>query len=143
LIANQQPAGYGLSTGNPQAFVIVQPAPLADPPNDYLGYSIFVTICCCWMVGIFAIVRSCESRTASRIGNRPEAELRSRQAKNYSHIALVLGLVTMVLLAVIMGVVYGVVLPRLLYSTPRYTYGEIYGSDDDTYKYNNVDDIRI
>ena len=32
--------------------------PLVNPPPDYLGLSIFSCICCCWLIGIFAILSS-------------------------------------------------------------------------------------
>jgi len=111
-IAGQQPMGYGMATGNPQAYVFVQPTPLVDPPNDYMGYSLFVTICCCWIVGLFAIAKSSECRTAIRLGNRPEAVLRSRQAKKYSHIALAFGIVTVAVAATVFGVYYGFMMAR-------------------------------
>jgi len=111
-IAGEQPVGYGMATGNPQAYIFVQPQPLVDPPNDYMGYALFTTICCCWIVGLFAISRSSECRTAVRLGNRPEAMMRSRQAKKYSHIALALGIVSIAVAATIFGVYYGFMVSR-------------------------------
>jgi len=111
-IAGQQPVAYGMASGIPQAYVYVQPEPLVDPPNDYMGYALFTTICCCWIVGLFAIARASECRTAIRLGNRPEAVMRSRQAKKYSHIALALGLVSIVVAATIFGVYYGFMYSR-------------------------------
>jgi len=112
-IAGQQPIGYGMSTGNPQAYIYVQPTPLADPPNDYMGYSLFVTICCCWIVGLFAVARSSECRTAIRMGNRQEAVMRSQQARKYAHIALGLGIVSIAVAIVIFGVYYGLMMQRI------------------------------
>jgi uncharacterized membrane protein len=97
---------------NPQTYIFVEPAALANPPNDYMSYSLFVTICCCWIVGLFAIARSTECRTAIRLGNRPEAELKSHQARKYSHIALGLGILSIVMAAVVFGLYYGFVLQR-------------------------------
>jgi hypothetical protein len=111
-IAGQQPVGYGMTTGNPQAYVFVQPTPLVDPPNDYMGYAMFVTICCCWIVGLFAIARASECRTAIRLGNRQEAVMKSRQAKKNSHIALALGIVSAAVAATIFGIYYGFMASR-------------------------------
>lgn len=51
-------AGY-----DPPDFVTVQPIPYMDevqrkPVKDYLGYSIFTTLCCCLPIGMAALVQS-------------------------------------------------------------------------------------
>jgi len=110
-----QPMGYGPPPppGHPQTtYVYIQPTPLTDPPNDYMAYSLFVTICCCWLVGLFAVARASECRTAVRLGNRQEAELKSRQARKYAHMALGLGIVSVVIAVVIFGLYYGMMLSR-------------------------------
>jgi len=112
-IAGQQPMGYGMSTNVPQAFIYVQATPLTNPPNDYMAYSMFATICCCWVVGLFAIMRSSECRVAIQAGNRPEAELKSSQARKYSHIAVGLGIVSILIAGIIFGVYYGMLLNRV------------------------------
>jgi len=108
----QQPVGYGMGTGNPQAYVFVQPTALTNPPDDHMCYSIFVTICCCWLIGIFAIMKSSECRNAIRLGNRPEAELKSAQAKKYSNIGLGLGIVTIIMSIVFFGIYFGLIVSR-------------------------------
>uniref|UniRef100_A0A8C1W260 Si:dkey-33i11.9 n=1 Tax=Cyprinus carpio TaxID=7962 RepID=A0A8C1W260_CYPCA len=63
-----QPAVYGPYAQGPysgQTVVAVQPAvfvtatPLANPAPDYMGYSIFTMLCCCFPLGIVALVYSC------------------------------------------------------------------------------------
>ena len=78
------------------ALCSVQPmGPLSNPPEDYMCYSIFVTLCCCWLVGIFAIMRSSECRAAIASGDRVTAELRSDihslSAAHFSGVTRVLG----------------------------------------------------
>ena len=53
----------GSVTKQPQV-VIMQPAPLDDPPSDGLFFAVFVTACCCLPIGIFAIIRSVQCRSA-------------------------------------------------------------------------------
>jgi len=91
--------------------VVVQPmAPLQNPPEDYLCYSIFVTLCCCWLIGIFAIIRSTECRAAIAAGDRVTAEIRSREARSRAHLALAMGIGSAILTFVIVGVYIGVAL---------------------------------
>ncbi|XP_028984636.1 synapse differentiation-inducing gene protein 1-like [Betta splendens] len=79
------------------AIVSVQPtvltrAPLQNPVNDYLGYSIFTMLCCCLPFGIAALVYSIFTREANRAGDQAEAERNSRLAKTLNHVALGIGL---------------------------------------------------
>ena len=83
--------------------------PLQNPPDDHMCYSIFVTICCCWLVGIFAIMRSSECRAAIAAGDRVTAEVRSREARSRAHLALGLGIGSIILCVVIIGVYIGIV----------------------------------
>jgi vacuolar-type H+-ATPase subunit I/STV1 len=80
-----------------------------------MGYSLFVTLCCCWIVGLFAVARAAECRSAIRVGNRPEAELRSKQARKYSNMALWLGIVSIIVTVIIFGLYYGLVITRRYY----------------------------
>lgn len=109
-----QPQGYWQQQAPPNV-IYVQPAPLANPPQDYLGYSIFVTICCCWIIGIFAIMKSAECRSAVSAGDRTTAEEKSRQAKRLANIALGLGIVSVVCSIVLIAVYYGVILSGARY----------------------------
>ena len=88
------------------------PGPLAEPPEDYMCYSIFVTLCCCWLVGIFAIARSAECRAAIAVGDRVTAEAKSREARSKAHLALGLGIVSSVLVGIIAGIYFGVWMAR-------------------------------
>jgi len=89
----------------------VQPmSPLQNPPDDYMCYSIFVTLCCCWLIGIFAIIRSSECRAAIAAGDRVAAEVRSREARSRAHLALAMGVGSIILLFIFVGVYIGAVL---------------------------------
>lgn len=98
-----------------QNVVIVHPhampmGPLQDPPEDYMCYSIFVTLCCCWLIGILAILRSSECRAAIAAGDRVTAGVRSREARTRAHLALVLGIASIIFTFVFVGVYIGIVL---------------------------------
>jgi len=90
----------------------VQPCPLVEPPEDYMCYSVFVTLCCCWLIGIFAIARSTECRAAIAVGDRVTAEAKSREARSKAHLALGLGIVSCVLVVIVLGVYFGMWVAR-------------------------------
>lgn len=109
-----QPQGHGGQQHQPRV-VYVQAEPLGNPPRDHLIYSIFVTVCCCWMIGIFAIIRAAECRSAASAGDRKTAELKSRQAKKLANASLGLGIVSVVCSIVLFAVYFSVLLPRVGY----------------------------
>ena len=89
-----------VSGGQPPAFVI-QPR-LEKPPPHYLGYSIFVTLCCCWIIGVIAIYKSSECRSAIAVGNHRLAEKKSVSARDTANASLVWGIVAYIVYAVIL-----------------------------------------
>ena len=83
--------------------------PLQNPPDDYMCYSIFVTLCCCWLIGIFAILRSSECRAAIAAGDRVTAEVRSSEARSRAHLALGLGIGSIIFSFIFVGVYIGII----------------------------------
>ncbi|XP_016394099.1 proline-rich transmembrane protein 1-like [Sinocyclocheilus rhinocerous] len=79
-----------------QPAVFVTAAPLANPAPDYLGYSIFTMLCCCFPLGIAALVYSCSTRDANYSGWRELAEKNSKTARTLNHVAVALGLIIIV-----------------------------------------------
>ncbi|ROL41420.1 hypothetical protein DPX16_6818 [Anabarilius grahami] len=84
--------------------VIVQPpvyqrtrASPADPVSDYMGYSIFTTLCCCICLGGAAIMFSRSARKANADGRRAEAASSSHTALILNHIGVVVGLICIVI----------------------------------------------
>ncbi|XP_005943871.1 major prion protein [Haplochromis burtoni] len=120
-----QPAGAGY--GQPahpmggqypapqQGTVVVQPTvyvaqgPLANPVNDYLGYSIFTMLCCCLPLGIAALIFSILTRESNHVGDRMSAERSSRTARTLNHVALGLGIAGLILTIVYVAVVINAV----------------------------------
>ncbi|KAF4102819.1 trafficking regulator of GLUT4 1-like [Onychostoma macrolepis] len=80
-----------------QPAVFVTAAPLASPAPDYMGYSIFTMLCCCFPLGIAALIFSCSTRDANYSGRRELAEKNSKTARTLNHVAVVLGLIIIVL----------------------------------------------
>lgn len=61
-------------------------------PN-YLAQSILVTLCCCWPVGIAAIVNAAKVNSLVAQGKYDEARRASDQAKTYCWVSFVLGII--------------------------------------------------
>ncbi|KAM4568729.1 uncharacterized protein V3H82_012837 [Fundulus diaphanus] len=105
---NQQYPGQGAPVAV-QSTVYVTQAPLVNPVNDYMGYSIFTMLCCCLPLGIAALIYSISAREANHIGDRMSAERNSRTARTLNHVALGLGLASLLLIIIYMVVVFSVI----------------------------------
>jgi hypothetical protein len=108
FMGNQQQQQQCTVVQQPGPVMLLSTGPLQDPPDDYLFYSIFVTVCCCWCVGISAIVSSAECRSAIATGDRLTADIKSRSARSKANLALGLGIAYLV----VIGVYYGVKFTR-------------------------------
>ncbi|XP_027868001.1 proline-rich transmembrane protein 1-like isoform X1 [Xiphophorus couchianus] len=110
-VYNQQAYSPGQQYPGQPAPIVMQPTvyvtqgPLTNPVNDYLGYSIFTMICCCLPLGIAALIYSISAREANHTGDRMSAERNSRTAKTLNHVALGLGLGSLVLCIIYIVVV--------------------------------------
>ncbi|KAI3361359.1 hypothetical protein L3Q82_013540 [Scortum barcoo] len=96
----QQPAPITV-----QPAVYVTQVPLANPVNDYLGYSIFTMLCCCLPLGIAALIYSISAREANQRGDRAAAERSSNTARILNHVALGIGIGVFVLSIILVTVV--------------------------------------
>ncbi|XP_073702711.1 synapse differentiation-inducing gene protein 1-like [Garra rufa] len=88
-----------------QPTVFVTAAPLPNPVPDYMGYSIFIMLCCCWPLGIAALVYSCFTRDANHLGQRHLAEKNSKRARILNHVGLGIGicLITVIIISQIVN----------------------------------------
>ncbi len=94
----------------PQVQYIVQnPQPLANPPNDYFIHAILVTVFCFWPTGIIAIIKALDSRRAAQTGDANNAQLSSQAARKMYLISLFIGLAVYVLLAIILVIEFVVI----------------------------------
>ncbi|KAL6116138.1 uncharacterized protein ACO6RY_00822 [Pungitius sinensis] len=72
-----------------------------DVAPSYLGWSIFNTICCCWPIGIAAIVFSCKTQTANAAGESAQAVDASRTSKILNVVSLVCGIIMIIIIIAI------------------------------------------
>ncbi|KAK2903531.1 hypothetical protein Q8A67_008244 [Cirrhinus molitorella] len=100
-----QPVPQGPYTQGPhpgQTVVTVQPAvyvmaaPHASPEPDYMCYSIFTMLCCCFPLGLVALIYSCSTRAANFSGQQELAQRKSKTALTLNHAGLGIGLVVFV-----------------------------------------------
>nr|XP_015804964.2 proline-rich transmembrane protein 1 [Nothobranchius furzeri]XP_054596626.1 proline-rich transmembrane protein 1 [Nothobranchius furzeri] len=96
-MGQQYPAQPGMVTVQPTVYVTRGPLEVENPVNDYMGYSIFTLLCCCLPLGIAALIYSISAREANHSGDRMAAERNSWTARTLNHVALGLGLGSLVL----------------------------------------------
>ena len=66
-------------------------------PNNYLALAIFTTVCCCLPAGIYAIIRAMKVNDYYAMKQYDEANLAANDAKKWSIIGIVLGVVGSIL----------------------------------------------
>ncbi|KAM3923705.1 dispanin subfamily A member 2b-like [Leptodactylus fuscus] len=77
-----------------------QMAPANQPYyKDYLCWSIMNLLCCCWPIGIAAVVYSCKTKKSNDIRDYTAAAINSRVAFNLNISSLVIGILFEILLA--------------------------------------------
>lgn len=69
-------------------------------PDNYLVWSILVTLFCCLPFGVVAIVKSCAVDSAFNAGNSELAQMESAAAKKWCWISLITGFIGTALSAV-------------------------------------------
>uniref|UniRef100_A0A3B3RNS6 Uncharacterized protein n=1 Tax=Paramormyrops kingsleyae TaxID=1676925 RepID=A0A3B3RNS6_9TELE len=71
------------------------------PTKDYLGISIFNTLCCCLPFGIIAIIYSLRARDAAASGDATKAEQAAHTAKVLNVSGIVIGIVFLIIVIVL------------------------------------------
>jgi len=94
-------------TGQPQVVYMTAPQIPEHEAPDHLVMAILVTVCCCLPLGIIAVIKSTECRSARARGDRANAIENSRQAKKFSLIGLGVGIGIIVLVLALYGIVIG------------------------------------
>lgn len=73
---------------------IQQQQPTGPPPNDCLFYAIFTLLCCFWPLGLVAVIRSVQCRSALRHGDMLEAGRLAKRVRCLANAALIVGIIT-------------------------------------------------
>ncbi|XP_025084743.1 proline-rich transmembrane protein 1-like isoform X1 [Pomacea canaliculata] len=88
---------------NHSAVVVTQPVaaiPVVNSVTDNMGLAIFTTICCCWPIGLFAIMKASESRTALASGDFQRAQTLSQESRRLSLFSIAGGCVSIVIVII-------------------------------------------
>lgn len=72
-------------------------------PNNYLAFAIFTTVCCCLPTGIYAIIRAMKVNEYYTLEQYDAATQASQDAKKWSLIGLIAGLVVNILVYAFYG----------------------------------------
>ncbi|XP_064599988.1 proline-rich transmembrane protein 1-like [Liolophura sinensis] len=116
------PQGYGQQYGYTTAAyttagynTVVQPGVMqtqAAPP-DHFCLAVFVTLCCFWPTGILAIMKASDARSSVARGDMTTAHSQARSAKQMINVSIGIGIASIILVAIIVGVYVGVILHNL------------------------------
>jgi hypothetical protein len=95
-----QPGGVTTTT-----VVVQQPCSLQTPmlpkPNNYIAFSVFNMLCCCFFLGLGALVRGLNVDSHYHAGRYEEAKRASVQARNLNIAGVVFGLIAYVAIIVL------------------------------------------
>ncbi|KAK7119007.1 hypothetical protein R3I94_021003 [Phoxinus phoxinus] len=80
----------------PPVFMTTTPTPTHVP--DYLGYSIFTLVCCCFPLGIAAVLSSVATQKANMAGQEDLATRSSKKTLILNHVAVGIGLAANILI---------------------------------------------
>lgn len=89
----EQPYNMNYAQGNGQM------PPMPKPENN-LFLAIFTTVCCCLPAGIYAIIKANDVNNLYAMGRYQEAQAAAGEAKKWS----IIGIVTGIILSAIYGV---------------------------------------
>ncbi|XP_059161986.1 uncharacterized protein LOC131945031 [Physella acuta] len=102
---------YGIPMGNQSVYgntVITQPAMVYNQVQavpDHTTLAVMSAICCCPLIGLFAVMKALDSRTALANNDIPLAMTRAQEAKRLSIITIICGAVVCIVAVVVVVVV--------------------------------------
>ncbi|XP_077162327.1 proline rich transmembrane protein 1B [Paroedura picta] len=85
------PHPFTIYNGSLLGEIPIDPNPRRPPPKDYLLESVMVTVFCCLLTGVAALVYSHETRSALNRGNFSQARSASRKARVLVLFSLIFG----------------------------------------------------
>ncbi|XP_005112919.1 proline-rich transmembrane protein 1 isoform X3 [Aplysia californica] len=104
------PPPQAMQSTNNTAVVTHQPAVVTQPViqqvPDRMGLAIFVTLCCFWPLGIVAIMKASESRSALNHNDFVAANKHAESSKRLSLISIGCGVVSLIIVIVCVAVFF-------------------------------------
>ncbi|PVD33586.1 hypothetical protein C0Q70_04843 [Pomacea canaliculata] len=84
-----------------QGYSTVAAVPVCSQCARQHGLAIFTTLCCCWPIGLFAIMKASESRTALASGDFQRAQTLSQDSRRLSCFSIAGGCVSIVIVIIV------------------------------------------
>lgn len=108
-VSNQYPPLGGQPSSSTMIWSsnVVAPAPMSmnePPPQDYTKRALFATLCCCFPIGLCALMNANASKKALARGDLNAARNSANSARTLSTVAFIVGIVTILGTAVVVGV---------------------------------------
>lgn len=108
-VSNQYPPLGGQPSSSTMIWSsnVVAPAPMSmnePPPQDYTKRALFATLCCCFPIGLCALMNASASKKALARGDLNAARNSANSARTLSTVAFIVGIVTILGTAVVVGV---------------------------------------
>lgn len=107
---NQNNFSYGYNQGEQESQMMILGDALQAPPNSWLIFSIFSCLCCCWPIGIAAIVFSVRSNDQKALRNY-------QKSRDYARTALILNITSVVVGTIVLVVAIVVWTTQILKAT--------------------------
>jgi len=95
-----QPQNSYVVQGFPQYQTIPPVQPVIAPPPDYLTQSILAMLCCCWPLGLAAVLKSIKCREAIARGDMEAAKEHSKSAGCLVSLSVGCGIVLVVIIVI-------------------------------------------
>ena len=95
-------SNHSAVVGQPRVAYVQTPVISQHEAPDHLGLALCVTLCCCFLLGIVALLQASECRSARMRGDREDAVRYGKQAMKFSIIGIIVGIKLIVLTVVIM-----------------------------------------
>ena len=90
---------------------------IASPPPDHMIFNIFMTLFCCWPIGIFAIMKSMACRDAINRGDAQQAIRLSKEARRLGYWTLGIGVLTVAVSIIMLVIIYAIYIPSILHNS--------------------------
>ncbi|XP_074657440.1 uncharacterized protein LOC141910640 isoform X2 [Tubulanus polymorphus] len=104
--------------------IVTQPQILSNPPNDHLALAIYLLICCCWPLGIVAVIKSMDVRSAVSCGDRDKAAKLSKETWKWCMATLGVGIAVNIIVIVAISVYIAVIVKHATDTFDRHINGQ-------------------
>ncbi|XP_052681574.1 synapse differentiation-inducing gene protein 1-like [Crassostrea angulata] len=91
----------------PQAMTMTHVPP---PYEDYTGRALFALFCCCWPLGLWALLKASEAKKSYQMGDSETARSQADQARQLTNTSIVVGGLSFALTFIFITMYYVIIL---------------------------------